>query len=168
MRISRPDPVEQSIPYTTIRVPGCSAQAVGFTLLSEVGQVGKRRYCNKVLVHECVTVDVPQAVEMSNVEFIATSDPSYRYFEFYKSAIVVEGVDPQIELELDDYDAVTHITVLFTAEETSGVSPTMAYKLYGYLSPDGEKVLLAQGRLFIPTCNLQIDCTKELWTDLAW
>lgn len=167
MRISKPDEVDKPIPYTILKVLGCSDQAVGFTLISQQGEVGKRRYCNKVLVHECATVDIPEGMDLDGVEFLATSDPTYQFFEFYKVSEGTADIDPTVELERNDDGAVTHIDVYFAAAETSGMPTTMAYRLYGLLSPTGERVLLANGRLFIPPCG-PTNCTQDLWTEVMW
>lgn len=165
MRITRPTN-EESLPYNVIKIFGCSDSTVGFDILNQQPTVSKRRYCNKVLVHECVTVPVVDPIDLSKAEFLATDDPCYSFFNIYKSSDTVEDLEPTIELQLNDDDLVIGILVNFKTSETSCVPLQMAYRLYGY--SDDTRILLSQGTLLITPCSNTDNCNTSVWTGISW
>ena len=158
MRFTKPDaPI--NLPYSVVKVDGCVNTAIGFTLLKEEAEVNKRRYCNKILVHECIEAVLPDPIELDSVELLATSDPCYKTFEIYKTS------PADITLEKDVEDKVTHISVAFTPEDTVCAPLKLAYRLYGYI--DGGRILLSQGTLNTAPCTVDVT-PVPYWTDLAW
>ena len=156
------------LPYSTIKVNGCSNSTVGFQFLDNQPQTGRRRYCNKVLVHECVVVPEDNPMDLSKVEFIATSDPCYRFFEIFKSSVEVAGEDPTVTLQLNDDDLVEGVLVEFTPEETCCLPLRMAYRLYGFDAVSGDRFLLSNGSLYVSPCTCDGCGTNEVWTEVQW
>lgn len=156
------------LPYSTIKVNGCSNNTVGFEFLVNQQQTGKRRYCNKVLVHECVTVPEDSPLDLSKVEFLATSDPCYRTFELFKSSETVAGVEPTVTLQLNVDDLVEGVLVEFLGTETCCQPLRLAYRLYGYVTDSEERVLLSNGSLYITPCGCD-DCeAPQVWVEVDW
>lgn len=155
------------IPYSTVKIDGCSETKLGFDFLSEQPSIGKRRYCNKVLVHECITVPEITPLELAKVEFLATDDPCYKIFNIFKSSEIVDSVDPTVELQLDVDNKVIGIIISFVIEETCCQPLTQAFKLYGYYS-NGERILLANGNLAITPCSCPDGVTNTTWEDVRW
>lgn len=166
MRFTQPVNNDPTLIYNTIKIQGCANSTVGFNFLKEEPTVSKRRYCNKVLVHECVTVDVVDPMELDVVELLATDDPCYKLFNIFKSSETVDNIPPTLELQLDTDNKVIGVLASFTTNETCGQPLRLAYKLYGY-TEDEEKVLLAVGNLFISPCECEGD-DPSLWTDVGW
>jgi hypothetical protein len=169
MRFTQPVNNEPTLLYNTVKIQGCVDSSVGFNLLKSEPAISKRRYCNKILVHECIPADVSAPMELTKVEFLATDDPCYAEFSVYKSSETVDSVSPTIELQLntDDYEKVIGVLVHFTKEETCGQPVRLAYRLYGYM-PEGDKILLSIGNLFITPCNCSDGTKPEVWTDIYW
>jgi hypothetical protein len=156
------------LPYSTIKVNGCSNNTVGFQFLENQQQAGRRRYCNKVLVHECITVPEDNPMDLSRVEFMATSDPCYRFFELFKSSESVEGGSPTVTLQLNIDSLVEGVLVDFLDTETCCLPTRMAYRLYGYITDTEDRVLLSNGSLYVSPCTCD-DCgSVELWTEVDW
>lgn len=151
------------IPYSTVKIDGCSEAKLGFDFLSEQPSIGKRRYCNKVLVHECVTIPEIEPMDAVKVEFMATSDPCYHFFEIFKTS---DNDDLEIELQLDDDDLTIGVIVNFTGEDTCGLPMTMAYKLYVYLA-DGRE-LVSTGTLCVTNCCCEDGTNPPLWAGINW
>ena len=163
MRIAQPisTPVEQ--PYQVAKIQGCANLSLGFSFLNDVQISGRRRYCNKVLVHECVTISELNPVDLQSVEFIATSDACYEYFEFYKTST---STPADITIQLNDDDLAVGVLVNFSKEETSAAPMRLVFRLYGII--DDARTLLAQGTLYITPCNNPEYTKKELWTNIDW
>lgn len=167
MRYTKPR-VNETLPYSTVKIQGCSDTNVEFTLLSEQPTVGKRRYCNKVLVHECVNIPADAPLDLTSAEFIATSDNCYKRFEIYKSSLEVDDVNPTITFELNDDDLVTSILVEFNKDETCCLPLRLAYRLYGNIADTDERRLLSNGVLYVTPCAWTEDCGQPEWTDVVW
>lgn len=155
------------IPYSTVKIDGCSEAKLGFDFLSEQPSVGKRRYCNKVLVHECVSVPEIAPLELERVELVATDDPCYKFFNIFKSSEEVDSLAASIELQLDDDDKVIGIIITFQISETCCQPLSQAYKLYGF-DLDGERILLANGNLVITPCPCPDGTMPVTWEDIRW
>ena len=149
------------IPYSTVKIDGCSEAKLGFDFLSEQPSVGKRRYCNKVLVHECVTVPQVEPLDALKVEFLATADPCYHFFDVFKTS---ENAD-EIELQLDDDDLTIGVIVNFTGDDTCGLPVTMVYRLYVYLI-DG-RILVSNGTLCVTPCCCEDEAPSD-WVGVTW
>ncbi len=154
------------VPYSTVKIDGCSETMLGFEFISEQPSIGKRRYCNKVLVHECVSVPTEEALDLDKVVLLATNDPCYTYFNYYKSSEQIEDIAPSIELQLNISNLVTGVIITFTKEETTAVPTRLAYRLYGH--KDNTRTLLSQGNLFITPCGNPDNCSTQIWTGLDW
>ena len=139
---------------------------VGFEFLVDRPTVSKRRYCNKVLVHECVGLPEIAPTSLDRVEFIATSDPCYKVFEIYKTSEATDDIDATIEIQLNDDDLAVGAIVSFLSSETCDVSGRMAYKLIGY-DEDGVRIILAQGNMYTTPCACQ-ECREGFWTNVDW
>lgn len=166
MRITQQPSENEIVPYTTVKIDGCSDTVIGFQLLAEQPSFHKRRYCNKVLVHECVRVTDVAPLQLDRVEFLATDDPCYGRFNIFKSSDVVNTVDPTIELQLNDDDLVIGILVNFTVEETACQPIRMAFRMNGY-DADNTKILLMKGNLLITPCR-DTNCETVTWVDVTW
>lgn len=167
MRVAQTVNNEPTLLYNTVKIQGCVNSTVGFNLLKEEPAVSKRRYCNKILVHECIPANVPNPMELETVEFLATDDACYNVFNIFKSSVTIDNVAPSIELQLDDDDKVIGVVVSFLVEETCGQPLRLAYRLYGY-TPEDEKVLLSNGNLLITPCSCPSGTTPSTWTDVRW
>lgn len=166
MRVTQPVDDGQVLPYNVIKIHGCSDVTVGFEILNQRPTVSKRRYCNKVLVHECISVPELEPLALSKVEFLATDDPCYKFFPIFKSSEVVNGDDPTIELQLNGDDLVIGILVSFTKTETAGVPMRMTYRINGY-DEDGVRLNLATGNLYITPCPCS-ETSNDAWVDVEW
>jgi hypothetical protein len=155
--------------YTSLHLNSCSDTSIVFDLLSDVPVTSERRYCNKVLVHECVTEPQSFPVELTSVEFIATSDPCYKYFEFYKRSDIYQGDQPSVVLhDTDDSAALTEaIEVLFTKEDLCCKPLRLSYRLYATFTETEERKLISSGLLYITPCS-GCECSDTLWTDAGW
>lgn len=166
MRFTQPTTEPQTLPFTPLKIQGCTNLTIGFDLLEEEPEVSRRRYCNKILVHECVSVPAVSPMELDYVELLATEDPCYSVFRLYKTSREdVEDVSPTIQLQLNDDNLVIGILVEFSEDETCGQPLRMAYKLYGYV--DDTRILLSNGNLYITPCR----CSDEgptTWENLSW
>lgn len=168
MRLTRPQSgATTAPPYNIVKINGCADTTIGFDLLDSNPTVSKRRYCNKVLVHECVSVPAVSPLALSKVEFLATSDSCYKFFEVFKSSETVDGVDPSITLELNGDDEVVAIAVSFLTDETCCLPLRMAYRLYGY-DPDGVRILLTSGNLLVSPCDCPDGVTPQIWKEVQW
>lgn len=167
MRVSQTVNNEPTLLYTTVKIQGCVDSTVGFNLLKDEPTVSKRRYCNKILVHECIPANVPDPIELDSVEFLATDDPCYAVFNIYKSSLTVDDISPSIELQLDDDNKTIGVVISFTVDETCGQPLRMAYRLYGY-TPADEKILLSNGNLLVTPCSCPSGVTPSKWTDVRW
>lgn len=168
MRITPPTGRGQSLPSNIIKIFGCSDTTVAFELLDSNPTVAARRYCNKVLVHECVSVPQSDPMDLEKIEFLATSDSRYKIFEIFKSTVEVDGVDSSIEQELDGDDNTTAISVTFTANDTCCLPLRLAYRLYGYITDTHERVLLSNGNLLVTPCECPAGVTPCTWTEVIW
>lgn len=145
----------------------CTDISVIFDLLEDVPQIAKRRYCNKVLVHECITAPEITGMDLESVDFMATSDPCYGFFEFYKSSLEQNGEAASVIRHINpDTDLVESIEVLFDAEELCCKPVRLTYRLYGNLTEE-PRVLLATGNLYIIPCSC-CGCHDEYWTEVEW
>lgn len=171
MRITPPVSDGQTLPYNVVKIFGCSDTTVGFQILSEVPTVGKRRYCNKVLVHECVTVPELEPLALSRVEFLSTDDSCYKYFNLFKSSDDIGTIASTIDLQLNVDELVIGILVNFTKAETCCLPLRMAYRINAY-DEDNVRINLAQGNLYVSPSNSQSTCTSgcgdNLWVDVDW
>lgn len=165
MIYSKPTNVD-IVPYSTVKIDGCSEAKLGFDFLSEQPSIGKRRYCNKVLVHECISVPEISPLELDRVEFLATDDPCYKFFNVYKSSDQIEEIEPAIELQIDEYDVIG-VIITFSAEEIEALPLQMSYRLYGY-DPLDNRMILAQGNLYSTPCGTLEDCKTVTWVGLRW
>lgn len=156
---------KEVIPYGTVKLDGCSETKIGFDFLSEQPSVGRRRYCNKVLVHECVTVPEISPLDLDYIEFLATDDPCYTFFNLYKSSQAIGETAPTIELQYDEY-LVIGLIITFTKEETGCLPLRMTYRINGY-DQDGVKMKLAQGNLYVTPCG-NSESVKSIWVDTEW
>lgn len=167
MRITQQSSENEIVPYTTVKIDGCSDTVIGFQLLAEQPSFHKRRYCNKVLVHECLRVTDVAPLQLDRVEFLATEDTCYSRFNIFKSSEESDEIVSTIELQLNDDDLTIGILVSFTAEETTCQPIRMAFKMNGY-DEDNNKILLMQGNLLITPCKAD-DCDEVgIWEDLNW
>lgn len=167
MRYTQPkNTTDQPIGFSTVKIQGCSDVTVGFDILDSAPTVAARRYCNKVLVHECVAVPEILPTELTRVEFMATDDPCYKYFKYFKSSALVDSISPTVTLQLDADDLVIGILVNFSSTETNCAPLRLTYKLWGY-PPTGARILLSQGNLFVSPCN-NGSCDDSIWTDINW
>lgn len=173
MRITQPVNNEPTLLYNTVKIQGCVDSTVGFNFLKSEPTVSKRRYCNKVLVHECIPANISDPTELLKVEFLSTSDPCYAEFNIFKTSDADDyddyGVEPTIELQFDedDYEKVIGVLVHFSLEETCGQPLGQAYRLYGY-TPEGDKILLSNGILAITSCSCPESVEPTLYTDKKW
>ncbi len=167
MRVTQPVSDGQRLPYNVVKIYGCSDATVGFEILKEQPTVGRRRYCNKVLVHECVTVPELEPLALSRVEFLATADPCYKFFDLVKSSATLGSTAPTVELQLNDDDLVVGILVHFKAKETGCLPIRMTYRINGY-DEDDVKMVLAQGNLFVTPCTSTEAIDKSYWVDVEW
>lgn len=173
MRIAEPSGESNILPYLNVRLQGCSDTTVGFTFLSEQSVVGKRRYCNKVLVHECLTINEPDPLDLSKVEFIATDDPCYLTFNIFKSSEEVDYIDPTIVIQTNELGEAIGVLVTFTSSEICCLPLRMAYRLYGYVDDYNTRILLANGNLYVTPCNCsemgEIPTSGGVfWTGITW
>jgi hypothetical protein len=166
MIISKPTNTEL-IPYSTVKIGGCSETKLGFDFLSEQPSVGKRRYCNKVLVHECVSAPAAAPLDLTKVELLATDDSCYTFFNVYKSSDQIQEIEPTIELQENDDYLIIGVIITFSTEEIIQLPIRMAYRLYGYYA-EGDRILLSQGNLFTNPCGTGDPCEKTTWLGLAW
>jgi hypothetical protein len=155
--------------YTSLHLDSCADTSIVFDLLTDVPVNSERRYCNKVLVHECITEPEASPVELDLVEFIATSDPCYRFFEFYKRSDIYEGENPSVVLHDDDDsgDLTSMIEVTFTKEDLCCKPVRLSYRLYATFTETAERKLISRGVLYITPCS-GCDCSDDLWTDVGW
>lgn len=176
MRFSRPTSEWQLLPFTDIKVQGCADATVGFQFLENQPAVAERRYCNKVLVHECIDVPEIDPVALVKAEFMATDDSCYRLFNIFKSSEEVEEVLPTIDIQLNDDDLAVGLLVNFKKTETCCLPLRMSYRLYGYLDSDN-RILLSNGNLYVTPCSCSsgvpdagtvVDCGGNFWTDVDW
>lgn len=168
MRITQPVSDDGLLPYNVVKILGCSDVTVGFEILNHAPTVSKRRYCNKVLVHECITVPSLEPLSLSKVEFLATDDSCYQVFNLFKSSEIVSGIDPTVELQLNDADLVIGILVHFTKSETTCLPLRMVYRINGY-DEDNVRVNLAQGNLYVTPCpNSCSDSETSTWVGVDW
>ena len=151
MRYTQPTQPE-ILRYTALRVEGCSDIVIGFNFLKNEPTVSRRRYCNKILVHECVPLDVADPMQLNRVDFMATDDPCYRFFNIFKSSDAINDTDPTIEIQYDGDNLAIGILVRFTARETAGVPLRMAFRMRGYDDSD-IPILLSHGTLYITPCS---------------
>lgn len=136
------NPVQfQPVNTSLYAIDRCTDTAIGFEFYQQQVQPTQFRYCNKILVTECVPVAIPQSMNLSKVEFYATEDPCYRLWDVYKSS---ENTN-DIELQYNENENVIGVIVRFFSTETEDLPIRMAYRLYGY--EDDCKILLAQGDL---------------------
>lgn len=175
---------EDLLPYSNIKISGCASSNVEFTFLEKVPVTRARRYCNKMLVHECVEVPQEQPLDLDWVEFVATADPCYGFIDIYKTSrddmdsssessddpasseesSSSDVISPTIDLVYNIDGLVTNVLVKFTFEDTCCVPMSMAYKLNGY---KGEtKELLSYGRLYVTPCRCC--CEGRLWIGVEW
>ncbi len=168
MRVTLPTGGDKTLPYNSIKIFGCSDTTVAFELLDSKPTVGTRRYCNKVLVHECVSVPQADPMDLEKIEFLATSDSRYKVFEIFKSTVIVDNVAPSIEQELDDDDLTTAISVTFFSNETCCLPLRLTYRLYGYVTDTHERVLLSNGNLLVTPCECPEGVTPCTWTECIW
>lgn len=171
MRFSKPQTTER-LRYTSLHINTCSDVSVIFDLLSGAPQVAARRYCNKILVHECVTAVDEAPLDLTNVEFFATSDPCYGLFEFYKQSTEQNGEPATIVLHENEDELVTNIEVTFTKEELCCKPLRMSYRLYGTIAatedePE-ERLLLSNGVLYLTPCQCCGGCSNVTWTEVDW
>lgn len=180
MRYTKPQQEEQLVPFQTLKIQGGTDATIGFDFLASEPVVGRRRYCNKVLVHECVPAEVLEAIPITKAEFIATSDACYSVFEVYKTSEASDYIEASITLQREDdedpsSDAVG-VLVSFAKDETYCLPLRMTYRLYGYY-PQGTRIMLSTGTLYVtPTGNAVIssssptvvDCGGDYWTDVDW
>lgn len=164
------------LPYSSFRINGCSDSNIEFTLLENLPVTKERRYCNKVLVHECISAPFEAPLPLTKAEFIATSDPCYSTFELFKSSEGQFGIASTITLvptsdESDDSpsgdEEIGSILVQFTEIETCCLPLSMTYKLYGY-EDDETKLLLSTGRIYVTPCTCCGVCSKNYWVDVGW
>lgn len=167
MRVTQPINDTQPLSFNTIKILGCEDVTVGFQILNLEPTVSKRRYCNKILVHECVEVPSIDPLQLDKVEFLATDDPCYGAFNIYKSSETIQDIPPSITLQLDMSNLTVGILVDFLTDETSRVPIRMTYRLYGYPS-SGSRIILTQGNLLISPCNNGENCSEQIWTGLNW
>jgi hypothetical protein len=167
MRLTQPTGGGQAPPYNVLKIYGCSDTNVGFDLIETMPTVSARRYANKVLVHECVSIPQISPMELLKVEFLATADSCYSRFEVFKSSETVDTVPPSITLTLDDYDLVTSILVSFDKDETCCLPLRLAYRLYGY-TDDDSRVLLSNGNLLVTPCECPDDIKPVIWKEVQW
>lgn len=167
MRVTQPVDDGQVLPYNVIKILGCSDITVGFDILNQAPTVAKRRYCNKVLVHECITVPELEPLALSRVEFLATDDPCYTFFNIVKSSDALGTVSPTVDLQLNDDDLVIGILVNFKKDETGGLPLRMTYRINGY-DEDGVKINLAQGNLYVSPCPCSEETDTSAWIDVEW
>jgi len=177
MRVTLPKIEGDNLPYSTLKIQGCTDIDVGFDILDSNPTVSKRRYCNKVLVHECVSVPVVDPMVLERAEFMATADPCYSVFNVFKSSIEIDEVPPTVTLQLNDDDLVIGVIVHFVKTETCCLPLRMSYRLYGYIDADS-RVLLANGNLYVTPCSCSsgvpepdgtcVDCGGDYWTDVDW
>lgn len=168
MRITPPTGTGQPLPLNVIKIFGCSDTAVGFELLDSNPSVAARRYCNKVLVHECVSIPQADPMDLEKVEFLATSDSRYKVFEIFKSTVEVDNVDSSIEQELNGGGFTTVIAVTFSANDTCCLPLRLTYRLYGYITDTHERVLLSNGNLLVTPCECPEGVAPCTWTDVDW
>lgn len=174
MQFSQATTEWQTLAYTTVGIQGCSEAIVGFEFLQSAPQVSKRRYANKVLVHECVPGAIGEPLDLSRVEFMATSDPCYKLFEIFKSSDIVDTVDPTIEILFNSVGLATGVLVNFATTETCGLPLRMSYRMYGYYTSGG-RILLSNGNLYVTPCRCNTDVVNgaeplddSVWTDVQW
>lgn len=160
MIITQPTTDSQQLPSVVARIQGCIDTSLDFAFIDQIPTPAARRYANKVLVHECVTVPQATPMDLTQVEFIATSDPCYKYFEIYKTSD-----DGGILLNLNIGGLVDSVTINFLSSETCNLPQRMAFRLYGYDSSG--KILLSIGNLYVAPCSLE-DCNRDLWTGVPW
>lgn len=163
---------EEVLPYNVIKILGCMDSVVGFEIKTLEPTITKRRYCNKVLVHECVPVPELEPLALDRVEFLATNDPCYRFFNLFKSSDTIGTVEPTITLQYneDEEPLVIGILVNFTKEETCCLPLRMSYRINGY-DPDGMRVNLGQGNLNVSPSGCATDCDDcepVTWVDVDW
>ncbi len=177
MRFTQPVNDDQSLPYGVVKVQGCADVTVGFNILNEEPQVSKRRYCNKVLVHECVSIPVPDPIDLVKAEFMATDDPCYSVFNVFKSSVLIDDIQPTVTLQLNGDNLVIGLLVKFAKTDTCCMPLRMSYRFYGYPPEEGTRILLSQGNLFItpcscvattPTGGTSVGCGGNFWTDVNW
>ncbi len=154
------------LPYSSFRINGCSNSNIEFFLIENLPVTKERRYCNKILVHECISAPFSAPLTLDKAEFLATSDPCYNTFEIFKSSEEVNGQPTSIELIFDETGDTTSVLVQFTDIETCCVPLSMTYKLYGYVGD--EKILLSIGRLYVTPCSCCGKCGDDYWVDVGW
>ena len=147
-----------------LKIDGCNDNNVEFTLLENAPVVGKRRYCNKILVHECIMLPEPSPLELDRVELIATSDPCYKYFEIYKTSEDAPDIPASILLEVNTDGLTESIVVQFSADDLCGLPGRLAFRLYGY--QDDIRILLTGGVMYSGPCA----CCEEKtpWVEVTW
>lgn len=166
MIYSKPQITEKS-PYTSVLIDTCTDVSIVFDLLENVPQETKRRYCNKVLVHECISQPEIQGLDLESVDFMATSDPCYGIFEFYKTSLEQNGEAPSIIRHInEDTDLVESIEIAFKAEELCCKPTRLTYRLYGNIV-DEPRILLSSGNLFLIPCQC-CGCHVDYWTEVGW
>lgn len=182
MRFSQPTTSgSELLPYSSLKIEGCSDTTIGFEFVSGQSETGRRRYCNKVLVHECLTVIEPDPIELEKVEFLATDDPAYRYFNIFKSSEIVDGVNPAITIQLNELGEAIGVIIFFDRDDLCCSPLKMAYRMYGYLPSESgdenntnDRILLSQGNLYVTFCPCnEVDGTLPneggpLWSGLNW
>lgn len=180
MRFSQVTTESNLLPYSSIKLNGCSDATIGFEFVSEQSQTGRRRYCNKVLVHECLSVVEADPIELERVEFLATDDSCYRYFNVFKSSEEVDGIPPAITIQVNELGDAIGVIIAFENDDLCCLPLKMAYRMYGYPpSESGDlsdvtRVLLSQGLLYVTYCPCsEVDGTLPtgtgpLWTGLNW
>lgn len=174
MRFTQPVNNDQALPYNVLKVQGCADVTIGFNILQDEPQIGKRRYCNKVLVHECVSIPINDPLDLVRVDFLATSDPCYKFFEIFKSSEEIDYDLPTIELQFNEDYLVVGVLLKFSRTDTCCLPLRLAYRLHGY-TPTDERILLSNGNLYITPCA----CTDQsdtnnipnggvFWTNVDW
>jgi hypothetical protein len=96
------------------------------------------------------------------IEFMATADPCYTFFEIFKTS----ETDGDIDIQLNDDDLAIGAIINFTTEDTCGISLALAYKLYVYTAD--ERILVSNGNLVVTPCCCGPDVEKTEWTDVNW
>jgi hypothetical protein len=176
MRLTQPSTTGQDVQYSIVKIQGCTDLTLGFDILNQEPRVSKRRYCNKVLVHECVTVPVSDPLPLVKAELMATDDPCYSLFNIFKSSEIVDEVPASITLQLDDADLVIGLIVDFVKTDTCCLPLRMAYRLYGYYA-DGTRILLSNGNMYVTPCSCESGsasvggdggCGEDYWTSVSW
>lgn len=167
MRFSKATTPAVKLPHTLLKLQSCDDTNVEFTFLDNAPETAARRYCNKILVHECVSVPEPLPINLEDVEFLATGDPCYEVFEVYKVAVTNDVTESSIDIVLNDEDPqlATSVLVKFTKEELCCLPLRMSYRMYGVV--DGARTLLSEGTLYATPCK-GADCDRELWKEVYW